>query len=184
MSFGRKSGSRLQRRSISGAIVLASLAVSLIIYQFSWASEAIDTSLIIFHFHGPDTTSSVGTYISSLGDINNDAFDDIAVYCNFPSGTYMFYGGNPVDNTPDKFYDLCFDIQTIEDITGDDIRDGMARKFDGLNHSSDRLYFFQGYEDSLASMPFDSLLPETTVTYFGIQSDSNIFRNSESVWLY
>ncbi len=47
-------------------------------------------------------------YSISCGDVNGDSYSDIAVgaprYNSFQGRVYIFYGGNPMDNTPDITY--------------------------------------------------------------------------------
>jgi hypothetical protein len=72
----------------------------------------------------------VGRYINSLGDLNNDGFDDIAVSIPFfgnielPNNVYIYYGGKVMDNIEDAVISMVSinfgaDVASIGDINHD-----------------------------------------------------------------
>lgn len=115
---------------------------------------AFDSTQIIFHFKGPTIDAQVGLRLKDVGDINTDGFDDIAVSSNVPFGAYIFYGGNPVDTIPDMFLNGHISAEPI-DLDGDGINDIITQYAGGANFGA--VYFYKGYKDSLASIPYDSL---------------------------
>ncbi len=50
--------------------VCAAFFVLLLLAGGSYAFGEIDSTYIIFHFHGADTSSSLGANLNCLGDIN------------------------------------------------------------------------------------------------------------------
>ncbi len=84
-------------------IVIVAICIFLSFPSFSVCSPSYDSTHQIFHFHGEDTSSNLGYFIKSLGDINDDDFDDIAISTLYPQGTYIFFGGYPIDSFPDYF---------------------------------------------------------------------------------
>lgn len=117
-----------------------------------FAGTPFDTASVIFHFRGTDSLSRVGSYITPVGDINGDGYDDIAINCEAPHGIYIFYGSALPDNIPDIF--LPGPNGTIDpiDVNGDGIDDILA-----ANDSI--LWIYRGYGDSIASVPTDSVMP-------------------------
>lgn len=148
----------------------------------------LDSTFIIFHAHGADTTSRLGAGgIVPLGDVNADGFDDIAIGSFSPIGTYIFFGGNPVDTVADMFLRGAYPFPPI-DLTGDGIPEMITRDrwtIDG--HFSGKLLFYKGYTDSLASIPYDSLFPKLdtignvyTNWSFGVRGENQGFQFVDS----
>ncbi|UCD64983.1 MAG: FG-GAP repeat protein [Candidatus Zixiibacteriota bacterium] len=137
--------------------------------SFAWLGAArllivdFDPNDIIFHYHGQEDDSRLGSKLASLGDVNGDGFDDIAVSSANPRGIYVFFGGNPVDSFPDMFLEGYRTADPI-DLDGDGIPDVVTSK---IIDPIGTIYFFKGYGDSLASVPYDSLKPETENYNFG-----------------
>lgn len=124
------------------------------------AAIAIDTSLINFHYHGQDTASKIGSFLTPLGDVNNDGYDDIAISSKSPAGTFLFLGSAENDGIPDKFWDGYYGSVNPIDLDGDGINDLIIRRPGGS------LHFFKGLGDSLGTIPFDSLFSDTAGDYF------------------
>jgi hypothetical protein len=126
------------------------------------ASDILDAE-ISFHFHGPDTLSSIGGDLKGLGDINADGYDDIAVSCMHPSGVFVFFGGATVDSDPDMFLPSGFGPVGLIDIIADEFPDFVSYSYFGL-------YVYRGYADSISSLSVDSILSPPSSCSFGINS--------------
>jgi hypothetical protein len=142
-------------------LLLLSPIFAVLLMETADAFSALDSSSIIFHFHGPDTTSRVGRNITKLGDVNGDGFDDIAINCRNPAGTFLFYGGTPPDSFPDLLLKGSGGSINPIDISGDGISEFFTVE-------SSVLYLFRGYEDSIATTPYDSLMPNAEFHGFSI----------------
>ncbi|HDL01354.1 MAG TPA: hypothetical protein ENH23_03885, partial [candidate division Zixibacteria bacterium] len=121
---------------------------------------AFDTTQIIFHVHGDTATSRLGQNLTSLGDINNDGYDDIAISSVYPKGTYIYYGGFPIDTVADIFITGNLGAADPIDLDGDGINEIITTEL--VNQFPDKisiLYFYKGFLDSIASVPYDSLNP-------------------------
>jgi hypothetical protein len=128
----------------------------------------LDSTDVIFHYHGSDTLSGLGRNIGSLGDINGDGFSDIAMSSFSPMCTYVFYGGDPVDTFPDMVLQGAFGPAQAIDVTGDGIDDIVVANVVGPAYAeTGKIYFYRGYGDSVGSVPFDSLYPDSANYAFG-----------------
>jgi hypothetical protein len=118
----------------------------------------LDSSHVIFGFHGPDTTSWIGREVGCLGDINSDGYSDVYISCASPFGTFVFYGGSPPDTVPDLF--LPGVVWGAIDLDGDGIDDvvSSAQYGDPVVNPRGVVYLMKGYGDSLGSAPYDSLI--------------------------
>ncbi len=132
-----------------------------------------DSTSLIFHYRGNhEQYYMIGQFISTLGDINGDRYDDIAVSANDPYGTMIFYGGEFPDSTPDMF--IVGQNAIPVDLTGDGIDDLVTSGIYyvvGVPFSV--IYFYHGYGDSLASQPYDSLRKDTDNYGFGMGISAN-----------
>lgn len=131
--------------------------VWIFIMGLSVSSYAFDTTKTIFHFHGPTNGAEIGIALNVLGDINSDGFDDIIVSSNNPFGSYIFYGSDPIDSLPDMFisgYSLNLDPIDLDG-------DGINEVITSYNNWWDKggIYFYKGYQDSISSVPYDSIIP-------------------------
>jgi hypothetical protein len=128
----------------------------------------LDSSHIILHLHGSDTFSYLGNSISCIGDVNHDGYSDIAISSASPFGTLVFYGGNPPDTVPDLLLKGGVGPATAVDLDGDGINDIVTSAWYGSpGNQSGVLYFFHGYHDSIATVPFDSIFPPVPNYGFG-----------------
>lgn len=144
------------------------LAVVIPLYVEAAGIGKLDSTDIIFHFHGTDTLSRVGSFINSLGDINGDGFDDISVSSRSPKGTYIFLGGQPTDSNPDYFLRGPLGPAAAVDLTGDGFIDIITSEAIGIPaEEKGTLFFFRGFGDSIATEPFDSLTLDTGNYRFG-----------------
>jgi hypothetical protein len=145
-----------------GSIIISMLAaVALSIYPvYANPLLSLDSSHVIFHAHGPDTMSFLGSLISSLGDINGDGFDDIAVSCSSPTmATYIYYGGNPCNSIEDQVIYGSVDAVGKVDLDGDGINDVVTSRIYGYSTTNRGVvYLYKGFGDSLGSMPYDSMV--------------------------
>lgn len=122
----------------------------------------LDSTDILLHLHGVDDTAYIGNRISSVGDINSDGYDDIAVSSLNPRGMYIFYGGDPPDSIPDYLLKGSIGPAVAIDITGDGINDLITSQvYDPYVVREGRIYFYRGYGDSIATEPFDSITRPT-----------------------
>jgi hypothetical protein len=133
-------------------------AILLIVTSSSASPESIN---ILFHYHGTTDSSVIGSRVKSLGDVNNDAFDDIALNSVYPRGTYVVFGGNPADSIPDLFLRGFVDRGNPLDFTGDGIPDLVTTLL------ADKVLLYNGFYDSLESLPGDSISPDSGVFEFG-----------------
>jgi hypothetical protein len=119
-----------------------------------------DPSMILFHYRGETDNTHLGAYLTSLGDINGDGFDDVAMSSGLPAGTYVFFGGNPVDSFSDMLLTGHYGAMDPVDFDGDGINDVATKAvYNGLLDPTGVIYFFRGYGDSLGSIPYDSVKP-------------------------
>ena len=154
-------------RFTAKSYVLAAFLLAVTGYRVE-AIGTLDSSDIIFHFHGIDTNSHVGGRLAYLGDVNSDGYGDIAVSNDSPDGVYVFFGGYPVDENPDMLLRGSVGPNQPIDLDGDGIDDVIishAYKASGNSHGM--LYFYKGYGDSLGSVAYDSLLPDSLNYGFG-----------------
>jgi len=105
---------------------------------------------LLFHVHGNSPVSVIGGFITPVGDVNSDGFDDITVSNANPLQTMLFYGGDAADTIPDAIlpYGSVFDPA---DYDGDGINDIAVYGIDST------LEVFKGYGDSLGSQPVFTL---------------------------
>lgn len=133
-----------------------------------YAGEPIDTTYRIFAKRGADTAARFGITINTVGDINNDGCDDIAVVSNIPDGTSIYYGGSPPDTIADVFLQGRYGPPAAIDITGDGINEIIiTRTFEVGFVTQGVIYFYRGYEDSVGTIPYDSLFSVTNNYGFG-----------------
>ena len=149
-----------RRRIGQVAVPAAFIMILLSLCPSASAIGVLDSTYIIFHFHGTDTSSRAGVRIGCLGDVNGDGFDDIAVGSYSPSGTYVFYGDTVPDSIPDLFLKGKWRPIGTVDFTGDGIDDVVTSEWYWVEgHPYGAVYFYRGYGDSIDSAPFDSLFP-------------------------
>lgn len=141
--------------------LVVQILIALSVYSVSCFALDLDPSHQIFHFHGTDTTSRIGSSLKGLGDINNDGYDDIAFNSHSPKGTYIFLGGNPIDNIPDYFLKGTGRIGDYLDYNGDAIPDLITVQ-------DQVIYFYAGHDGFIEEEPSDSIVGPITVEYFGV----------------
>jgi hypothetical protein len=124
-----------------------------------WSLD-LDPSHQIFHFHGTDTLSRIGSSLKSLGDINGDGYDDIAFNSKSPQGTYIFLGGNPVDSFPDYFLHGPGLIGDFADYDGDGVSDLITSE-------TGKVFFYKGHGSYLESEASDSLIGPSGIGNYG-----------------
>jgi hypothetical protein len=157
------------RRPEIGRMCLLTTALLAVVASAGVAGTLrLDSTDVIFHYHGSDTLSGLGRNIGSLGDINGDGFSDIAMSSFSPMCTYVFYGGDPVDTFPDMVLQGAFGPAQAIDVTGDGIDDIVVANVVGPAYAeTGKIYFYRGYGDSVGSVPFDSLYPDSANYAFG-----------------
>ncbi len=157
------------------------LKTFLILYILTYSNLfAFDTTQIIFHYQGPTIDAKVGLTLKNIGDINSDGYSDIAVSSQVPFGSYIFYGGNPVDTIPDMFLNGHVQANPI-DLDGDGINDIITQYAEGFTFGA--VYFYKGFADSLASLPYDSVYFTDSNYAFGWFGES-AFVDSDSLGDY
>lgn len=137
-----------------GELMTGKLAVIIFLLTAGIAQAAVTTGSmpVIFYFQGPNDTAQVGYYITPLGDINHDGYDDIAISCAYPYGINIFLGGDPPSAYAQRFLDGIANVFNPVDMDGDGIPDLIARR------SGNLLYIYKGFQDSIASVPNDSII--------------------------
>lgn len=135
------------------------------------SSLDFDYTHMIFHFRGEDTTSWIGSVLKNLGDINADGYDDIAFSSRSPKGIYLFFGGQPVDSQPDYFLQNVFTVGEYLDYNGD----GDA---DLVTSAVGVIYLYQGFGDSIASQPVDSIVAPRGYNYYLFRESGDLDNNS------
>ncbi len=134
-------------------------------------AEVFTSGHQIFHYHGVDTSSDIGYFIKSLGDINNDGFDDISVNSHEPYGTLIFFGGNPPDSTPDLFLNYYGIVEDFIDYSGDGLPDLVLT----ANYNT---YLFLGNGYGIDTIPSDSILSPIDVQNFWSEASGYVNDNS------
>ncbi|MDH4138682.1 MAG: T9SS type A sorting domain-containing protein [Anaerolineae bacterium] len=148
----------------SGIVIAVLLSCVFLLSGVAVAAGAgnppFDPNNIIFHFRGENESSQIGAAITPLGDVNSDGYDDIAVSSKSPAVTYVFFGGNPVDTFPDMAVPGYQGAADPIDLDGDGINELITSAIhDPAWYPTGVVYFFKGYDDSIASAPYDSLRP-------------------------
>ncbi|MGD8777844.1 MAG: T9SS type A sorting domain-containing protein [Ignavibacteria bacterium] len=111
--------------------------------------------------------------VSSAGDVNDDGYDDVIVgaygYSNYRGRSYIFYGGENMDNTADVIIDATDNFGCSVSYAGDVNNDGYDDVIIGADYYSTyigRAYIFYGGEnmDNTADVTIDG---ENSNDYFG-----------------
>jgi len=125
------------------------------VYIYYGGPEIDETADIIVENPGP--SGSIFGRVLDTGDVNNDGYDDLIINANlYDEGTgraYLYYGGNPFDTKPDKFFDgekpgdrLGRDI-AVGDVDGDGCEDILfgTRDYDSKDKENvGRAYLYYG----------------------------------------
>jgi hypothetical protein len=109
---------RCYNRCVCFSISIAAFSLVSIVHAVPF-----DPSMILFHYRGETDNSQLGRNLTALGGINGDGFDDVAMSSSDPSGTYVFFGGNPVDSFPDMLLRGRNGAAGPVDLNGDGIDD-------------------------------------------------------------
>lgn len=130
----------------------------------------MDSTHQIFHFHGDTADSHAGSNIKKLGDINNDDFDDFSVSSHNPLGTYIFLGGNPIDNLPDYFLQGSETVGDFLDYDGDSISDIVIG---GPNTT----YLHKGINGGNEYLLLDSIIMPDSLNVFWLMAGGDLNNN-------
>ena len=137
------------------------------------AGRSLDSFDIIFDFRGQDSAAHLGEYLNCVGDINSDGFSDIAISSwDYPAdggSTYVFFGGNPPDCVPDMLIEGGWGPPAAIDLGGDGVNEVIASTevYFSFPCEEGTIYFYQGYADSIGSVPYSLISPDTGNWAFG-----------------
>ena len=105
--------------------------------------------------NGENEGDAFGNTVANAGDLNNDGYDDLLVaascYNNYQGRIYVYFGGEPMDTTPDLVLDgslenddFGWDLAGIGDINGDNYDDfAISDDEYGLDDQYDDYYYGQ-----------------------------------------
>ena len=103
----------------------------------------------IWHCAGSDTMEKFGATFTSIGDQNQDGFDDILIGNQF--GVHLYFGGNPMDTIPDMIFtetcEYCYGGLPLEcrDLNGDSHPDiAISADFTWLSLINPETYVYFG----------------------------------------
>jgi hypothetical protein len=97
-------------------------------------------------------TSSFGSQVSGIGNVNGDDYDDIIVLGQDEHKAYIYYGGDPMDNIADVILNNVYSVSGAGDVNGDGYDDVIAG--DWSSHCS-YLYYGSNQMDNTVDLTFD-----------------------------
>jgi hypothetical protein len=146
-------------------------SLSVVTLSLTATCKSIDSADIIFQLRGEDSTCHLGWYMSCLGDINSDGFSDIGLYSNSPVGskTFVFYGGLTPDTVVDLVLQGGYGPASAIDMDGDAVNEVVTADvvLNELRLEDGFMYFYHGYRDSIGSVPYFVMSPDTGNWAFG-----------------
>ncbi len=114
--------------------------------------------------NGQGINNLFGNSVSNAGDVNNDGYDDVAVgaysYNSYTGRAYIYYGGNPMNDTADVTMmgegtsnNFGYSVSDAGDVNHDGYMDVIVGA-DGYNSSTGRVYIYYGNSimDSIADI--------------------------------
>jgi hypothetical protein len=116
-----------------------------------------------------------GRSVSDAGDVNNDGFDDVIVSAHYSGKAYIFFGGSPMDGTPDvilsctdRFENFSYSVSGAGDLNNDSYDDVIVGAYtsDGAGTDAGRAYIYLGGAN-MDSTPDVVLDGEAAGDYFG-----------------
>jgi hypothetical protein len=115
---------------------------------------------MIVKIMGPDYHDNMGTRVAGLGDLNHDGFSDVGVTVPGKGKTYIYYGGNPMDDLPDLQLRGPSCVAAAGDVNGDSYDDVITSDLAYC-------YIFFGSGTGLDTVPDVVLSSEYPGDYFG-----------------
>jgi hypothetical protein len=97
-------------------------------------------------------TSSFGSQVSGIGNVNGDDYDDIIVLGQDEHKAYIYYGGNPMDNIVDVILNNVYSVSGAGDVNGDGYDDVIAG--DWSSHCA-YLYYGSNQMDNTIDQTFE-----------------------------
>lgn len=115
---------------------------------------------MIFKVMGPDYHDNMGTRVAGLDDLNHDGYDDVATTVPGKGKTYVYYGGNPMDDQADLLIKGHWCVAPAGDVNGDGYEDVITSD---LHYC----FLFYGSQTGLDTVPDVVLSSEYSGDYFG-----------------
>lgn len=120
---------------------------------------------LLFHAVGPTSMSGLGGDLNSVGNQNNDLFDDILAICGYPSIDRLYFGSEPMDTIPDLLYyeGHCYtygeDISLANRLNEDNFSDFEVRQNVDNNLEKIFVYFGNTQPDTLSDLIISHDIP-------------------------
>ncbi|MFA5772609.1 MAG: FG-GAP-like repeat-containing protein [Thermoplasmata archaeon] len=106
------------------------------VYIFFGKATLSDTGIPDVILTGESDTNYFGCAVASMGDTNNDGYDDVMVgaygYGSYQGSVYIYYGGKTIENAPSVILrgtansQFGFSLSKIPDLTGDAVPEFMV----------------------------------------------------------
>ncbi|GEM_PF-3320779 len=124
---------------------------------------------------GENQNDRFGNSVSAAGDVNGDGYDDIlvgAILANNNGKTYVFYGGETVDDVPDVTYSgtdssSSIKVSSAGDVNGDGYDDVMVSEIGRKSSYKGSVYIYYGGKtsDNVADVTIDGVYDSGNTGY-------------------